>query len=38
MVGALDDDLRDRAPRESHKLAGSLRRLVEAEAFADTAG
>src|SRR3954451_21099971 len=24
MVGALDDDLRDRAQRESHKLAGSL--------------
>jgi diguanylate cyclase (GGDEF)-like protein len=24
MVGALDDDLRDRAMRESHKLAGSL--------------
>src|SRR3954469_17134637 len=24
MVGGLDDDLRDRAQRESHKLAGSL--------------
>src|SRR4051812_16108910 len=24
MVGALDDDLRERAMRESHKLAGSL--------------